>query len=172
MMYLRRSIAIISLTILGLTAGVLVRDAVDHAYAQQVNVEKTTVAWDSPSTDPSIPWTDLSGASDTIATFDLALSDTGTDLNVAGSPIASSAVSYADSKINGSWETEVTALLAPQPSGAYLVWCRAVDMSGNKSAWSEPVEVPWDVTPPAPPQNMVVKITLADGTVIELRVTP
>jgi hypothetical protein len=162
----------IPIALVSIVVGMIAHDAIKYAYAQEVSVQTHKVAWDSPSTDPSIPWTDISGAPETVATFDLAISDTGQDLNGAGQIIASSSVSYVASKINGTWETEVTALLAPQPSGVYLVWCRAIDVAGNKSAWSNSAEIPHDVTPPAPPQNMIITITLADGTVIELKVTP
>lgn len=145
-----------------------------HVYAQEVNQKTWTLEWGPPAgaTDPSIPWTDINGNPETVATYDLAISDTSSDLNGAGQILASTSVSYADSKTNGSWQGEVTALMQPLPTGVYRAWCRAVDTSGNKSAWAGPVEIPHDVTPPATPSNIMMKITLADGTVIELNVTP
>jgi hypothetical protein len=158
--------------LIGTIIGILTYELFEVAYAQYVKVQTYRVAWESPSTDPSIPWTDINGEAETMASFDLAISHTGEDLNVSGSPIASSSISYADAKINGTWETEVTALLTSQPSGNYFIWCRAVDAAGNRSAWSQSAEIPHDMIPPASPQNIIMKITLADGTVIELAVTP
>jgi predicted phage tail protein len=163
---MRKIIAVL----IGIVIGILTYELFEVAYAQQVNIKNTMVTWDSPSTDPSIAWTDITGAAETMASFDLAISHPSEDLNLAGSAITSSFISYADAKINGSWETEITELLKSQPSGNYLVWCRAVDLAGNKSTWSNSEEIPHDIIPPGQPKNIAIKIVLLNGTTIELRV--
>jgi hypothetical protein len=57
-------------------------------------------------------------------------------------------------------DTMVSDMLAGMPAATYTAWVRAVDTSGNASAWSTPLNIVWDggAAQPNAPANVRVEV--------------
>ena len=90
---------------------------------------------------------DVTGAPETVASYEVALSLPLVDLNTPGAtPIALRNVAGTS--------LPATDFLPTVPHGTTVrAWVRAIDEAGNVSAWSEYLEVTVDLQPPAAPSR-------------------
>ena len=96
---------------------------------------------------------DVDGQADTIAGYELALLPAGKDLNSLDVQAIKRVTTPALP-----CEFALATFLPGMPAGAYRVQVRAVDAAGNWSAWSTPIDVTIDLTPPKPPTGLGCKL--------------
>lgn len=96
----------------------------------QTTTVKKVLAWEHSGLDAD-------GNPETLAAFDYAVSSPIVDMNQEGaSAVAAGSVAVGDSFVSGTnYETDITALLSPLPSGDYRIWVRAVDAGGLAGVW-------------------------------------
>ena len=93
---------------------------------------------------------DVLGQPETLDHAELAVSLATVDLRTGGLPlniIQAPALPPASG-------VDALALVQGQPSGAYRLWVRVIDASGNASDWSAPLDVQVDLNRPAAPTRL------------------
>jgi len=86
----------------------------------------------------------------------VAVSQIDADLNATGEPIATVQSQCSTAECQAALDTLLTAL----PDGPYRLWVQAVDMTGNKSVWSEPLNIGLDRGKPGVPTGLKIKVVV------------
>jgi hypothetical protein len=98
---------------------------------------------------------DVQGNPETLAGYELAVLPAGKDLNAGAVPIKVLAVGVDD------WAgVPITRLAEGFSPGPYTFQVRATDAAGNKSAWSDSLELILDGVAPAMPRGLKITVSV------------
>ena len=104
---------------------------------------KSTALWDEVTLD-------VDGNPEQIGSYSLGIVRPGEDLNIAGILALKSM-----STLPTGWQgTQLDGLLSGLPGGSYRVQAKAVDLAGNESWWSVPLDFFLDGAPPLVPVGL------------------
>lgn len=115
-------------------------------------------AAESSDTSPHLAWDavnlNVDGSTCTdLSHYDVAVAAPGQDLNADGQWLSLTETANCDA--DGCY-CPLTVL--PPEDGTYSLWVRAVDTSGNASAWAGPLDYEQDSVPPAVPANLRITV--------------